>query len=148
MYSKSVHHLYIDLQSKYLYCNRDPILWDPRIPLSLVIYCQGVAMCMCKCCPQLHTIYFLIASTVIYLPYYRSLLMFCYLKESCQGSSFLMLSSMPRWKVTLGRMGFNANSDREVYMRKCEDNRVTKLYEHGECSESGLKKGIMVKCVI
>lgn len=43
---------------------------------------------------------------------------------------------------------FNANSDREVYMRKCEESRVTKLYEHGQCSESGLKKGIIMKHVI
>lgn len=37
---------------------------------------------------------------------------------------------------------FTTNSDREVYMRKCEESRVTKLYEHGQCSEAGLERGI------
>lgn len=36
---------------------------------------------------------------------------------------------------------FTANSDRELYMRSCEERRVTELYLHGQCSESGLERG-------
>ena len=46
-----------------------------------------------------------------------------------------------REKALIDTWRFNTNSDREVYIRKCEEMRVTQVYSHSQCSQAGLEKG-------